>query len=1277
MTAVLSLLLCCALFSRSLSVAVLVSNDCQYSNMSDPGDYCMDVNEALLSISSNTSLIFEPGLHTLTDPITIDSIDNIKLYSSSYLPTTIRCSSSVGILLYNITSLYIEGLTFTQCRADPLQLEYLSDEMGPKLEINITGGIGIGLIISNTIDTILNRVTVRDTSGLGMLGINMMGVVYIVNSYFINNTSPACYQYAMSLSNPGPELVGGGATLYYHDNEVYDAAWVRVIRSHFHGNQGCNTNVLIQLISSIEPVGLRPGEGGLHLIVAQYQVPHSIKTSFIIDSCTFIANRGVSGSGLAISTLSAARNAIFTTHNCVFIDNGHVPSPLDVDDQYVFLGGGVAIALDFLRNKELKGDFNQYNLIGRNVSILIQESTFYNNSAFLGGAISLYSFKLSESLRQEDISLIIISNCLLHSNTGTIGGAVYFTEFKIHGSDIGTLVIFEDTLVTMTTLITNLDDNVAYSSGAIDIEKLHVYTNNLSIIDSSDGSGLVLYQSLLTIGEGGLSLIHNEGVYGGGMQVLDRSTVTFNDHSSLFIINNTAVILGGGVYVNYAGFNPGIVYDDCFVSSLGNFSFIEMTGNIAPLGNVLYGSALSNCPWVDELAKESNLTSYNNTFQLLELIYPNKISVVNTDPLFSINTASESLHLLSGTSVNGTISGVPGQTVHIGMVALDRLGRPLSVPISSNQTSGGVKLGNSGYWFLERISVVPLTLYGKENQIIGLKIFTTDSFASEVVSITLGACVPGFEYDRDSYSCECMHELGEFDITCNITELSVIVPHGRWFGLLDNELNATLDNIVVSDCDRYPCFTSLSQKVINGSYADQCQEESYREGLVCGQCKEGYSLTLAGPKCQICSNWWIIFVAPFFLLSGLLFIVVLVYFRITIAGGFINGFIFYENIAFHYTYKIFPSLSYVYPFQTTLFTCGLELCFYNGFNSIHRTVFYLLYPLYLFILMGVTYIAAKRIKYLSKYGTEISKAFVTLIVICYVQLTEVSISIMTPIWITSLSSVDHVHWKFDPTVKYFSGVHSVLAIIAVLILIFYTLTVPIILMHPPLLYKKFNYFKPLFDAFWYPFKPKFRFWLSVKLLIRLLFFLIAKFVPSPVDLFLAILFLFFFLIIEINVQPFKGRWRNRANSYFTINLTVLLLVTQYFTNTAKNSSLALTLQTTIAGVLVSLAYLALIPIGLYHLSFKWPKIQNITKIKNVISMSSFKKWWKQKRERTSQPLEVDAKSNVTELSVIQPVSPALLRMADLSHYRESVFDFIDELETSSGKSDKKIKKKKK
>uniref|UniRef100_A0A1X7U9X8 Right handed beta helix domain-containing protein n=1 Tax=Amphimedon queenslandica TaxID=400682 RepID=A0A1X7U9X8_AMPQE len=1273
MAAIFSLLLFSVLFSRSLSV--LVSNDCSQFDTNMTGDYCMNVSEALSSIASDTLLIFEPGIHSLAEPVTIASIENIKLFSSSYLPTTIHCSSSVGIVFHNITSLYIEGLSFSRCRVDPSQLEYISDELGPRLELNITGGIGIGLIISSTIDTTLNRVTVRDTSGLGLLGVNMMGVVYIVNSYFINNTSPSCYQYVMSLSNPGPELVGGGATLYYHDNEVYESAWVHVVRSHFHGNQGCNTNALIRFFPTVEPVGFRPGEGGLHLLVAQYQVPHSIKTSFLVDSCSFVSNRGTFGSGLTIFTFSTARNALFEIHKCLFIDNGHVPSPIGADDQFVVLGGGMAIGLDFLRLKELAGDFNQYNLIGRNVSILIEDSTFYNNSAFFGGAISLYSFKLSESLHQEDVSLIIISSCWLHSNTGTIGGAAYFAELKTHGSNIGTLVVFEDTLVTMTTLITNLDDNVAYSSGAIDMEKLHILTKNLTITDSRDGSGLVLDQSLLTIKEGGLFLICNSGIYGGGLQLLDYSSVIFSDQSSIFIINNSAVILGGGLYVNHAGFNPGIVYDDCFISLLLNFSFIEITGNTAPLGNVLYGSALRNCPWADEAALESNITSYNNTFQLLQLLYPDKILVINTNPLFSINTASESLLLLSGNSV----SGIPGQTVYLDMIALDKLDRPLSVPITSNQTSGGAKLGTSGYWFLDGNTVVPLTLHGKENDVFGLKIFTTDSFVNQVVSIALGQCVPGFEYDSDSYSCVCIHELEEFGITCNITELSVIVPHGKWFGLLDRDLNPTLDNLVVSDCDRYPCFTSLTQKVINGSYSDQCQEDANKEGLVCGQCKEGYSLTIAGSKCQLCSNWWIIFVVPFFLLSGLLFSVVLVYFRITITGGYINGFIFYENVASLYTYKIFPTLSYIYPFQTSLFTCGLELCFFDGFNLTHRTFFYLLYPLYLFILMGVTYIAAKRIKYLSKYGTEISKAFVTLIVICYVQLTEISVSIMTPIWITSLSSVDRFHWKFDPTVQYFSGAHSVLVVIAVLILIFYTLTVPLILVHPPLLYKRFNYFKPLFDAFWYPFKPKFRFWLSVKLLIRLLFFLTAKFIPNPIDLFLLILFLFFFLIIEINVQPFKGRWRNRVNSYFTVNLTVLLLVTQYFTNTTKNSSgTAPVLQTIIAGTLVALAYSALIPIGLYHLSFKWPKIRNIRKlrnIRNILSLSSIKKWWNEKREKSGQPLETDARSTVTELSAIPPLTPALPRMADLSRYRESVFNLMDESENTSESRDKKKKKK--
>ena len=1249
-------------FSYSQSSTVLVSTDCT-DQVSSSGSYqCYDINDALMLASANDQLLIEPGLHTLTVPIIIEDLYNISLYSSSSsLSSIIHCSPNIGLIFYNVTNLYIEGLSFVQCRANASQLEYISEALG-ELEINISPLVGVGLIIANAVNVILHRTTVRDTPGLGLLGINMMGVVAIVDCDFINNKSPLCHTYVRSIYYPEAELIGGGAHLYYQDNDMSDRVYVHVAYSRFHGNQGCNTNHVGSFLGDIYPTlrsaGYRPGEGGLLLMIAQDD-RDTFSIAFSVQYCNFTSNRGTFGSGLTIWTFSASRYASFYISDCLFRDNGRVPNHIDSHDQYLFIGGAIGINLDILRLREVNFDFEPFDLRGRNVSIIIHDCTFVNNSAYVGGAIGLYSLKLTQSLRYEDIIIVYFIGCVFIDNTATVGGASFLKETKIHGSEVGLYIVLKDNLVNTTTLLTHLNEvgDIAYTSGAIDVETLLLDVYNLTISNTNGGSGIVLMKSGIFLDTGGsLILNNNTGLYGGGMQFLDYSYIFFKDHSSLIFTNNTGLILGGGIYVNHDGYSPDVVYDDCFIGSIGNISEFRFIGNVAPLGNVMYGSALETCSWATAAQKEYNITA-NNTFVLLTMLFTDRISVISTEPQFAINTPTHNISILMDDQISDVFRAIPGQTLQLNMKALDRLTHTLSVAISSTQKRNVARLGRSGYWFLDgNDSSVPLTVYGSENEDISVTIFTTDSYANNDITIILEECTPGFVYNATAQSCICAPQLSQYNIKCNIDNLSVAVPNDKWFGLLDSDLNATIDNLVVGYCGMDYC-ASDGMVIVNGSFNDQCDSVYNRIGLFCGQCKEGYSLVLSGSKCKPCSNWYSLAVIPLFLLSGLFLAILLVYFRVTITGGLINGFLFFENIGQLYTYQIFPSLHYVYPFQLMQFTCGFELCFYDGFTVLHRAVFYLLYPVYLFILMGLTYTAAKRFTCLSKYGSEISKAFVTLIIICYVQLTEVSTSLLSPLTFWTLSGDEHVHWQFDPTVKYFSGAHAFLVVIAILILVFYTLTLPLVLLYPPLLYKSkyFNYFKPLFDALWSPFKPQFRFWLSFKLLIRLLLFLFAKFMESPLNLFLTIIFLFFFLLLEIHIQPFKGKWRNKANAFFTGNLTLILIITQFFN--AYDYSDAAQLIAVIP--LVSLAYLSLVPIIFYHLSFKWPQLKNIS-----CPPLWFSKLWINIKEMVKERRRKRMRSDI-ETETEMPSPPPILKMSDMSKYRESVFNYEDELMNES------------
>ena len=88
------------------------------------GHHCHNLQHYLLNITkyftSNTQLLFLPGLHHLHTDLIIKNVHNISLIGGTAngitLDTVIQCNSSVGIVMTNITNLTIEAFIINDCR---------------------------------------------------------------------------------------------------------------------------------------------------------------------------------------------------------------------------------------------------------------------------------------------------------------------------------------------------------------------------------------------------------------------------------------------------------------------------------------------------------------------------------------------------------------------------------------------------------------------------------------------------------------------------------------------------------------------------------------------------------------------------------------------------------------------------------------------------------------------------------------------------------------------------------------------------------------------------------------------------------------------------------------------------------------------------------------------------------------------------------------------------------------------------------------------------------
>ena len=108
-----------------------------------------------------------------------------------------------------------------------------------------------------------------------------------------------------------------------------------------------------------------------------------------------------------------------------------------------------------------------------------------------------------------------------------------------------------------------------------------------------------------------------------------------------------------------------------------------------------------------------------------------------------------------------------------------------------------------------------------------------------------------------------------------------------------------------NECPFDYCKADLKNIIIDPNNVNNSLCNKNREGNLCGGCKEGYSLMLGSNKCDRCSNEYIGLLAVF-AVAGILLVMLIIFFNVTVARGTINGLIFYANIVWAYNEIFFP-----------------------------------------------------------------------------------------------------------------------------------------------------------------------------------------------------------------------------------------------------------------------------------------------------------------------------------------------------------------------------------
>ena len=425
----------------------------------------------------------------------------------------------------------------------------------------------------------------------------------------------------------------------------------------------------------------------------------------------------------------------------------------------------------------------------------------------------------------------------------------------------------------------------------------------------------------------------------------------------------------------------------------------------------------------------------------------------------------------------------------------------------------------------------------------------------EVFYVTLNPCPLGFTLQKKHKSCYCDNTLRSFTSSCNLQDQAILRPPKSWIS--GRSSNRSYIYSLSRNCPFDYCLPHASY--LNLSTPDlQCQFR--RSRTLCGHCQPGLSTMFGSSQCTQCSNVWLLIVIPI-AIAGIVLVIVIFSFNLTVTNGVINTFIFFVNIISINFSLLFPKCNLVCVLLSfSNLDLGLETCFYNGMDDYVKVCLQLVFPMYLILIAIALIIGSRYSQKLQRLTAQ--RALPVLATLFLLIYTKILLTVCSVLFIFSpITHLPSGHitfvWSVDTGVPFFGIKFSILfALCLVLFLILFPFN--ILLLFPRTLsrFHFINTFKPLLDAYLGPYKDGFSNWIGIQLLIRAIFLGLSA-LNKDVTLNIGAFILAVILCIEGLAQPFKSRYKNIQESLVLLCLTAVFITASLYDGSSKVEPLLL------------------------------------------------------------------------------------------------------------------------
>ena len=870
-------------------------------------------------------------------------------------------------------------------------------------------------------------------------------------------------------------------------------------------------------------------------------------------------------------------------------------------------------------------------------TLAINNCTFTGNSAILGGAI--FKFQMNTSNSENGV---IVTESNFSSNGAFVGAAIYAGSFD----DIYSLQTFSLSLSGVIVRYSRCDK--CNTNPDKDIQGAAIYVNQVNNVDVNESefygnspNGAIEIRGGKLHFYGTIKFEGNRGSEGGAISLLQNSKLYFHENCYVMFIENVATRLGGAIYIDgdslvsresssLSRLNMGSTtysYSHCSIQFVGNNAKTLFSNNTAQeAGNSVYATPIYDC-WLQQSYSPPSLDDYMRLFGIRE-----RNEIASFPVTVELGPCEQGTNGNYSSDGRLNITSYPGKAIRFRARALDlaNVSSPSLVyaTVSSDpQTYAHLDGQEYVKWVNTKDPILEYHVYGQENAEFNLLLSTSHDNVASIVHVALLSCGLGFFYRADNNLCQCSKLYQNERVSCNIAD-GTLSRTTQWLGMYKDR------SALVRTCPFMYCRENVKDNLTSDDLRNDVICSGNRVGPLCGKCKEGFSLGFGSSNCvDYCTNTWLASILLYAAMGAIL-VIILFILNLTVTQGTLYGLIFYANVVIVNRDVLLSTsvqrVAAVFYFITLdLGFIGQPLCFLASMDQATKTGLQFFFPVYLVLIVCAVYLICKyccsyttgiehgsmkacsRLNTISQFiGGRVTSVIATLLYLSYSSLLRTVIEILSPA--NNRIEFDGnetpiMVWLYDGSIRYaYDKQHIGLIAAAVIFLIILLLYTGILTLMPLAdlfsghskfllcISSEFNrHLKPFADACYSPFRGKWRVWLGLRLCVLVILYGITASFGSdkPTLIFwLHTLIMATLISFQAYIRPLckpctnddDGWVYNCLDLFYQLDYLMIVLCAWYYYQCETNN----TSKDYVTTLLLCLAMIAFVLTVLHHVIFR-------------------------------------------------------------------------------------------